>query len=298
MTERAVYVRLKGGLGNQMFQYAAALSLAGQCGCPLKLDLSYFPTDPLREFGLDAFGLAGPVASKEEIDTFSANKGWRRKIGKTVGRPDLLLPDGLYVEPHFHFAEDFFNRTPPVLLDGYWQSEKYFAGRADDVRAAFSSDAPKSLLSQATHERIDAAGNSVSVHVRLGDYVTGKAASKMSGSCTPDYYRRAVDTLDRALDAPTYFIFSDEPQRASELLGFIENRIVVTGDPARPAGDLALMSACKHHIIANSSFSWWGAWLNPDAEKFVIAPRLWFSRDYLRKHDAADLYPENWLTLG
>lgn len=298
MTESAVYVRLKGGLGNQMFQYAAGLSLADRCGCPLKLDLSYFPNDPLREFGLDAFGISDAVSSTEETAAFAIDSGWRRKLGKAFGRPYLLLPDGLFFEPHFHFAEEIFTRTPPILLDGYWQSERYFADHTDDIRAAFSSAPPISHLWHETRDRIAAAPTPVSIHVRLGDYVTGKAASKMSGSCTPDYYRRAIDTMDRALDEPLYFIFSDEPQRAAELLGFPDRCIVVAGSPDRPADDLALMSACRHHIIANSSFSWWGAWLNPASDKFVIAPRLWFSREYLRKYDTSDLYPENWMTLG
>lgn len=298
MTEAAVFTRLKGGLGNQMFQYAAGYALARRHNCPLKLDLSYFPGDPPRTFGLGIFGIEGPVASEDEIAPFALNGKWRRKLGKALGRPDRFLPDGLYLEPHFHFDDDFFDRPAPVLLDGYWQSERYFADCAGEIRDALEIFDFQYADAGDIRQQITAEPDAVSVHVRLGDYVDGKAASKMSGSATPDYYRRAVAFLDRALDRPTYFIFSDEPERAAELLDFVDRKVCIEGDPEQPADDLALMSACHHHIIANSSFSWWGAWLNPAPDKIVIAPRRWFSRSYSRRHSTFDIYPDGWLTLG
>ncbi len=297
MTEATVFTRLKGGLGNQMFQYAAGYALARRHNCPLKLDLSYFPGDPPRTFGLGIFGIEGPIASEEEIAPFALNGRWRRKLGKILGQPDRFLPDGLYLEPHFHFDDSFHAHPAPVLLDGYWQSERYFADCADDIRGELEFTDTWDAETDGIRKQIVAEPEAVSVHVRLGDYVDGKAASKMSGSATPDYYRRAVAFLDRTLDRPSYFIFSDEPERAAELLDFVDRKVSVEGDPDRPAGDLALMSVCRHHIIANSSFSWWGAWLNPNSDKIVIAPRRWFSRSYSRRHSTFDIYPEGWLTL-
>ncbi len=295
MSDATVFTRLKGGLGNQLFQYAAGYALARRHDCTLKLDLSYFPGDPPRTYGLGAFGVDDPVATETEIAPFALNGQWRRRLGKAIGQPDRFLPEGLYREPHFHFDEDFLDRRPPVLLDGYWQSELYFADHADDLRRLFSQN---ETGSSAIREQISSEPEAVSVHVRLGDYVDGKAASKMSGSATPDYYRRAIAFLDNALDRPCFFIFSDEPARAADLLAFIDRKVTVDGDPDEPAADIALMSACRHHVIANSSFSWWGAWLNPNPDKIVIAPRRWFSRSYSRRHSTFDIYPDGWLTLG
>ena len=298
MTEAAVFTRIKGGLGNQMFQFAAGYALARRYGCGLKLDLSHLPGNPPRTFGLDAFGIEGPLAKKSEIAPFAARGRWRRKLATALGRPGRFLPEGLYPEPHFHFDDSFHDHPPPVLLDGYWQSERYFSDCADEIRGVLDFAKFEPARTRGIRERIAAEAEAVSVHIRLADYTDGKAASKMSGSAKPDYYRRAVALLDRALDRPSYFIFSDEPERAAGLMGFVDRKVSVAGDPDRPAEDLELMSMCRHHIIANSSFSWWGAWLNPDPDKIVIAPRLWFSRSYSRRHSTFDICPDGWLTIG
>lgn len=297
MTDRAVYVRIKGGLGNQMFQYAAGLALAHRHGCPLKLDLGYCATDPLRDYALDGFGVEAAIADPGEVSAFGVDRPWRRRIGKLVGRPDLFLARGLFVEPHFHFVDDFFDRQPPVMLDGYWQSARYFASVAGEVRQAFSAPANPSETYTAMRRRIAEAGDTVSIHVRRGDYVTGKAAGKLAGSCTPDYYTRAVALMTSIVPDARFFVFSDEPEEAGRMLAFADP-VVVEGRPDRPAEDMALMSACRHHIIANSSFSWWGAWLGHNTGRVVVAPRLWFAPDYLRRTYTFDLYEKDWITLG
>jgi hypothetical protein len=209
----------------------------------------------------------------------------------------MFLPGGLYVESHFHFDETFFDREPPVFLDGYWQSARYFERIADEVRGVFDRPAAPSRFYDEMRHEIEAAGNAVSVHVRRGDYVTGKAAGKMAGSCTPGYYARAVALMARLVPGATFFVFSDEPEEAGRMLAFADP-VVIAGPGGRPAEDMALMAACRHHIIANSSFSWWGAWLDPSPKKMVIAPRLWFAPDYLRKTYTFDLYDPDWITLG
>lgn len=297
MTDAAIHVRIKGGLGNQMFQYAAGLALARHHGCPLKLDLSYCARDRLRDYALDGFGVEATVASPRDVARFAVDQDWRRRLGKLAGRRDLLLPDGLYIEPHFHYDEGFFDREPPVFLDGYWQSARYFAPVADEIRTTFDRPENPSRAWEEMRHEIEAAGNAVSVHVRRGDYVTGKAAAKMAGSCTPAYYARAIALMGRLVPGATFFIFSDEPEEAGRMLAFADP-VVVAGTSDRPAEDMALMAACRHHIIANSSFSWWGAWLDPSPKKTVIAPREWFSRAYLRKTDTLDLYDPDWITLG
>jgi hypothetical protein len=297
VSDAAVHVRIKGGLGNQMFQYAAGFALARRHRAPLKLDLTYCARDPLRDYALDGFGVNATVTSAEEVTAFAVDQAWRRRLGKLAGWRDLLLPGGLYVEPGFHFDERFFDRRPPVFLDGYWQSARYFAGAEDEVRATFSRPANPSRRYEEIRHEVEAAGNAVSVHVRRGDYVTGKAASKMAGSCTPDYYARAIALMGRLVPGATFFVFSDEPEEAGRMLAFADP-VVVAGSADRPAEDMVLMAACRHHIIANSSFSWWGAWLDPSPRKTVIAPRLWFAPAYLRKTYTFDLYDPDWITLG
>lgn len=297
MNDRAIYVRLQGGLGNQMFQFAAGLALARRHGCPLKLDPRYISSNPARSYALDGFGVRAEIARPAELAAFAADQLWRRRLGKLTGRHDLLLPSGYYLAPHFHFDETFLDHEPPAYLDGYWQSPRYFETVVGEVRAAFAGPADPSRRFEEMRHEIIAAGNAVSIHVRRGDYVTGPAAHKFSGSCTPDYYARAVALMARLVPGATYFVFSDEPDEAGRMLAFADP-VVIAGTADRPAEDIALMAACRHHIIANSSFSWWAAWLNPSPRKTVIAPRLWFSPDHLRKTHTFDLYPKDWITLG
>ncbi len=296
MPEPTIYVRVKGGLGNQLFQYATAYALAKRKNCSLKFELEYFLQDPQREFELDTFGIGVAKATAAEVAHFGVGQKWRRTIGKKISRRQAFLPKGLYVEPHFHFASQVALLEPPVLIDGYWQSERYFADIADELRATFAQPKEPSPDFLAKRDRIAGLETAISVHVRR--HHSFKSASKTNGSCTPDYYQRAVRHMLTAHPGATCVIFSDDPDYAGDMLSFAPDRIVIDGDWAMPADDLCLMAACNHHIVANSSFSWWGAWLNPQAEKTVIAPRLWFSHEYLLKHSTYDLYPDGWFTLG
>lgn len=298
MSDGNVIVRLKGGLGNQLFQYAAGSALAHRLDAPLLLDLTYCRQDPLRDYALDAYGVPEAIASRSQVAAFAPDSGLRRTLAKRTGLPGLFLKKGLFVEPHFHVTPKFETLRAPVFLDGYWQSEKYFSEISDSLREMFSVPLSMPPAVAELRQKIADIPVAISVHVRRGDYITGKSASKMAGSCTPDYYRRAVTHMLAIYPGATFVVFSDEPAYANALLEFAPDRILADGDPEEPANDLALMAVCNHHIIANSSFSWWGAWLNPDARKTVIAPRLWFSPDYLAKTRTHDLYPEGWLSLA
>jgi hypothetical protein len=242
------------------------------------------------EFAFDTSKPDGTPRKLLDVSRLTA-LGWRARTG---------LRDGL-AETHawfrFHFDERFFDREPPVFLDGYWQSERYFGRVEDEIRATFARPASPSRAYEEMRHEVEAAGNAVSVHVRRGDYVTGKAAGKMAGSCTPGYYARAVALMARLVPGATFFVFSDEPEEAGRMLAFADP-VVVAGPGDRPAEDMALMAACRHHIIANSSFSWWGAWLDPSPKKTVIAPRLWFAPAYLRKTYTFDLYDPDWIAVG
>jgi len=305
-----VIVRLKGGLGNQMFQYAAAKALATARGVRLGLDLTAFDADPKRRFELDRLPISATIASPRAIFRVTARPQTRSQRALTrsaralarVARlpPDrelgLLRPLGVdrrvYSEPHFHFDPNFQNLPPDVYLDGYWQSERYFAGIADKLRRELTVGA--AAQSEARDlERAIRSTESVGVHVRRGDYVTDERTAAYHGTCDPDYYRAAAERVREVAGQPHFFVFSDDPGWVRTDLAFLSPSTVIgPGGRTRPHDDMRLLSLCRHAIIANSSFSWWGAWLNDRPGKRVVAPARWFSDPSI---DTSDLLPKDWL---
>ena len=204
----------------------------------------------------------------------------------------------IYIQPGFHFDPAFERLAPPVHLHGYFQSERYFRDVADEIRDLFVVRVPTGPDFAARREQIEAATCPVSIHVRRGDYVADPTTREVHGSCGADYYRAAV-SLARRLCAkpPTYFVFSDDISSARDFLGDLTDAVYLSGDVERPWEDIALMAACRGHVIANSSFSWWGAWLDPTPDKWVIAPRQWFAPAYLRTVSTADILCPGWIAL-
>ena len=137
--------------------------------------------------------------------------------------------------------------------------------------------------------------NAVSLHVRRGDYVSDPATNRFHGTCSPDYYRQAVDYVIGRAGVPHLFVFSDDQEWTRANLQFaVPRRSSSANPPDCGYRDMQLMARCRHHIIANSSFSWWGAWLNPSPEKIVVAPKQWFSSP---RNDTRDLVPPNWVRM-
>ena len=181
-----------------------------------------------------------------------------------------------------------------LYLQGYWQSERYFEQHADALRKVFAfrnaPTGPNADLARQIRQDV-----SVSLHVRRADYADCTRTRAFHGLCDPDYYLGAIEFIRRQVPRFRLFAFSDDPQWvASTLQPHHPDMVVVDhnrGDQSH--NDMLLMSMCQHHIIANSSFSWWGAWLNPDPNKIVIAPRQWFAE----APDTADLIPKSWIRL-
>ncbi|PDT58062.1 alpha-1,2-fucosyltransferase [Bradyrhizobium diazoefficiens] len=304
-----ITVSLIGGLGNQMFQYAAGKALAERHGVGLALDLSGFRSYPLRSFLLDrllvpeaitAAQAEAGVPDKSESNFVRAK--WRGRIDRLLGRaglPQLAQQPHEYREPHFHYDPAFEAQGPRTTLFGYFQSERYFGRIAESLRGWFSPREPVGGAAAEMLARIQASRLPVSVHVRRGDYLNPGAA-EFHGILGDAYYREALGRLEGAIGGEMeLFVFSDDPAAAEQLLSFIpKSRLVhVRGEPERPWEDMVLMARCRHHIIANSSFSWWGAWLNGAQDKVVIAPRAWFAPNELRKVNTADLYPDGWILV-
>jgi hypothetical protein len=297
-----VIVRLYGGLGNQMFQYAAARAVAHRLGTVVKLDLSWFEAEEHRRYGLSAFRIWEHLASRAEIDdvrgrTFSraerAGLVLARALRSRRAARALSGTGRVIKERHFHFDPELTAAVGDLYIDGYWQSPRYFEGirelilREFDVRYAQCAE-DCTLFDEISNS------NSVAVHVRRGDYVSNSLTQQVHGLCTPDYYREAIQLVARRVEDPAFFFFSDDPEWVAKNIPMPGRATIVEGDPRRfDYDDLRLMAACAHHIIANSTFSWWGAWLAKRPSQHVVAPKQWFRKEACTD----DLFPRAWHVL-
>lgn len=285
-----------GGLGNQMFQYAFGKSRAMALNVDLRLHTTDFDQYHCHQgFELQrVFDSSFQVISDQE---FRHLLGWRsnRYCRKVIQHHyfSFLRNSQFIVEPSFEFWSGASSVKDDSFLVGYWQSEKYFLDIQETIRKDFSF---KQKLSRKNSEIIAKMKtcNAVSIHVRRGDYVENPATTQVHGLCPLDYYRRAINYLSKHVSQPVFFVFSDDIAwvRENLILSF-PCHYVDHNQGAESYNDMRLMSLCNHHIIANSSFSWWGAWLNPDPEKIVVAPTQWFAN----KNSIKDLILPSWLTL-
>ncbi|ACL17490.1 glycosyl transferase family 11 [Methanosphaerula palustris E1-9c] len=294
-----IIVRLKGGLGNQLSQYALGRKIAHLHNTELKLDTTWFTTissDTPRTYRLNNYNIIGTIASAKEIQLIERGRAQGR--GYLLSKiSDLLTPmyRRTYVRERMHTFDKAILTVPDnVYLDGYWQTEKYFKDIEEILRREVTlKDEPDSINLEMA-ERIQAC-HSVSLHVRRGDYVSNPTTQQFHGCCSIDYYNRAISLIEEKVDDPSFFIFSDDLPWAKENLDIPgEKTFVAHNGPEKEYCDLWLMSLCQHHIIANSSFSWWGAWLGQDAEKMVIAPRRWALSE---SFDTSDIIPDSWITI-
>lgn len=276
-----IVARVIGGLGNQLFQYAAARHLAEIHKTALRIDISEFKTwYKLRKYSLWAFNIQKNFASLEEIPQEQESRGH----GLTR----------ICEKQHFHFDNEILSLPDNIYLDGYWQSEKYFIDIEAIIRQEFTIKTPqvdkdKELASQM------ASCESVSLHIRRGDYVSNPSTNLSFGTCSLDYYLYSVQFFIQALESPHFFIFSDDMEWSRSNLGLPYSITFVDHNgPDKNYEDLRLMSQCKHHIIANSSFSWWGAWLGQYPKKIVLAPKRWFRST---RYNAQDLLPDAWIRI-
>jgi hypothetical protein len=286
-----ILARLFGGLGNQLFQYACARRLAHGLGETMKLDLSAFEAYGPRKYALETLSVSAPVATEREVADFERRAGVSARLPRWLLRAVPGWRYEVFRERSFAFDPEVLELRGNILLEGYWQSERYFRDIADLVRREFALKPALSAHGASLATRILGC-SAVSVHVRRGDFVTNPAASRVHGVCEPDYYERAVETIARDEPQPHLFLFSDDPQWTAQNLRFRFPATLIEGAAqANPAEHLQLMSLCRHHVIANSSFSWWGAWLNPRPGKRVVAPNKWFNT---ATKDTRDLIPSGW----
>lgn len=285
-----------GGLGNQMFQYAAGRALSLECGVPLRLDVSGFAAYGLHQgFELERiFNCAIEIADEADVRSIL---GWQYSpvIRRVVSRPGMaaLRRKGFVIEPHFHYWHGIKDVPGDCYLAGYWQSEKYFSKVAEQIRDDFTFRPPLKNQNAGLAKKITRS-NAVSLHVRRGDYAKNPKTTATHGLCSLDYYRAAIRHIADRVEQPCFFIFSDDITWVKDNLKIdFSCQYVEHNHGAESYNDMRLMSLCHHHIIANSSFSWWGAWLNLNPDKIVIAPENWFANDT----NTQDLIPQSWVRL-
>jgi hypothetical protein len=292
-----VIVKLIGGLGNQLFQYALGRRIAKTHGAQLKLDISSFATYKLHHgYALGAFDVKADIAAPEEVERLIGRPTLIRKMLRKVLGPG---PRHI-VEPHAHFAGNILSAPDDCYLEGYWQSEKYFSGIRSELIEELR---PKHPLEgrNAEYAALISGVNSASLHVRRGDFATDPNTNKVHGTCGLDYYASAIDRIRQEHGTPHLFVFADDMAWARETLHPDCPLTFVDHNGAAGAHeDLRLMALCRHNIIANSTFSWWGAWMNGNPEKTVICPRRWLADpsvipDY--EEFLADLIPGSWVAL-
>lgn len=289
-----IVIRLMGGLGNQMFQYALGRRLALERGTALKLDLGALTQDKDRAYRLQHLAIDAGIANAAEI---LQAKGGAGLAGKLTRRLDALKPwyrRHWVVERDPRWEPGIVSGITPVYLEGYWQREEYFATIAPSLRKELQLRDVPSHASQRVAAHMNSV-NAVSLHVRRGDYVTNPATQALYGVLPAQYYQAAALLMGERVERPHFFAFSDQPAWVAENLHLDYPMTCVTHNGAeRDYEDLWLMTHCKHHIVANSSFSWWGAWLSRHPGACVVAPAPWYQAPSWRAVDPA---PRDWIRI-
>jgi len=281
-----VITKIFGGLGNQMFQYAVGKAVAIRKNDILKLDIDNFKNDSFgRVYKLHNFYIKDEIATNYEIKRLKGYDGIFRKVFNKLGL-EIKRSSSYYNERNLMcFDEGVFCKYGDIYLDGFWQNEKYFKNIREELLKIFIpkniSDTAQKFLEQIQN------GESVSIHIRRKDYLSLKHIYYI---CELDYYKKAIELMKSKVMNPKFFVFSDDIDWCKKNLGiqaiYIENTIDID--------DLFLMKNCKHNIIANSTFSWWGAWLNENENKMVIGPKQWFVK---KEWKNLNLICERWIKI-
>jgi hypothetical protein len=293
-----IIVNLKGGLGNQMFQYAFGKALSFNLKTDLKYDTSSFTSDPLRDFALDCLKVNVQKASKEEVNTLRPpRKNILPYLKYKISNKVLTLYKRSYInEQQLVDYSNLLKIKSDCYLDGYWQSEEYFKNIRETLLKDFVIKYPIEECNKDVLERIRKS-NSVSLHVRRGDYVSNPKTNAKHGVLGLDYYDKAMEIIAKNISNPIYFVFSDDISWAEKNLKSKNEVFFVNNNYDKDYEDLRLMRNCKNHIIANSSFSWWGAWLSQNPKKVIIAPKQWFSKEETKRTRFYGIVPKEWIKI-
>lgn len=265
-------IQFLGGLGNQMFQYAFYKAL--QKRFPnVKTDINGYQNYNLHNgFELERiFDIKLDKISPFTSNLFCSQKWFYRKLRRVLNLKNTYIEE----KKIFSFDPSVFHNPKTVYYWGYWQNFKYFEDIAEEVRSDFQFHIALSQKNLEVLEKIKNS-NSISIHVRRGDYLNN---SLLGGLCGSDYYEKGIKHIQTNIASPRFFIFSDDTTWCTENLNLPGAEIISWNKQSSSYIDMQLMSSCKHHIIANSSFSWWAAWLNKNSNKTIIYPKKWVNTE-------------------
>ncbi len=287
-----IIVQLNGGLGNQMFQYAFARHLSIINSTDLKYDFISYSIDSKRDYALWCFNIDIEKANRQEIENFIGSKN--PFISRIQRYLRIGINKNVLREKNMNFDKSNLSFGAKAYLIGYWQSEKYFKDKESVIRKEFQFKRKPVGKNKSMLKRIKSTDN-VSIHIRRGDYVRDKKTNEFHDVTKMQFYKKAIELVSKIQDKPTFFVFSDDITWCKKSLNFIEDATFVDHNEQEESyEDMRLMSSCKHNIIANSSFSWWGAWLNDNPEKIVIAPKKWFNDPSISTRDRL---PASWIKI-
>lgn len=287
-------VNISAGLGNQIFQYAFYRALRAK-DADTKMDISDFNyRNHHNGYELESiFNICPDYATRKECDALAdLSKSLLSDIRRKIFRIHLKCQGQVLSEAAIgcQYHAQLFNNKNSYFV-GFWQTEKYFKSIEQQLREELVfKNALDNENQKIAHLIADC--NAVSLHVRRGDYVKARRVDTFGSVCSLDYYNKAVEHIQSRIDNPRFFVFSDDMLWVKENIK-LNNAVYVDINRGKNSfKDMHLMSLCKHNIIANSSFSWWGAWLNANESKIVVAPSVW-----VRCHEMPDVVPDSWLQI-
>ncbi len=286
-----IVVRLSGGLGNQMFQYAFAKSFQMK-GRKVYLDLSEYKNNLNRKYSLDVFGITIRELPKPFYKLFYSRNFFWFLFSKLQPLKFLLVE-----EDKLSYDEKYLLFNNRTRFFGYFQNEKYFKSFHNYIREDFQFNGEIFSRNTSYRNRM-ISEESVAIHVRRGDFAVNPVANRVHGVLSIRYYEEAIEKMNEALDHPSYFVFTDDKEWVKNTFSkiLLVYTLVEGNDEANSWQDLYLMSACKHNIMANSSFSWWASWLNNNDKKIVIAPKS-YCADPKMNLEIEDLIPREWIRI-
>ena len=288
-----IVVRLMGGLGNQLFQYALGRHLSLKAKTTLRLDCSLLPVaDTPYRYELHAYRLDAQQAIPRDVRRFNeAYRGVKGLVARAAHRWRFGTRRTHIVERTLDFDPEVLAAGDDVMLEGYWQSPRYFESIEQTLRNDLRLRSPLPEAAQAAAAALREE-ESVCVHVRRGDYVSDPRAAAFHGSCGMDYYDEAIARVISRIPGARFHVFSNDPGWVRDHFRLPVPFQCVEATPEQPHVDLAVMSSCRHFVIANSSYSWWAAWLSHSDRKVVVAPRKWFRAAEI---DPASRFPPDWI---
>jgi len=283
-----IVTKITAGLGNQLFQYAIGRTVADYHQVELKLDTTAYSSNEWHNgFRLDQFAITTDIATDKEIISVRGITGGDDFFSRVIRKGGVFKKSSYYSEKQRTiFDENVFLLADRYLI-GYWQNEQYFIKIRNILLKEFQPVFPLSKQAQEYQQQL-MAKNSVSLHVRRGDYLNHPEIGVLDLS----YYKQAYDYICAKVEKPVVFVFSNDLDWCKQHFNFID-KLVYIEESKTEIDDLMLMSQCKHNIVANSSFSWWGAWLNNNESKIVIAPKKWMAVNPNRYK----WIPDNWIEV-